>query len=99
ATSSPADETARLNALFEEIWQRDLARSPIRQSRMGIRAAQDRWDRVEPDRAEQDARQLQADLRRLEGFDPARLDPQAALSLRMFRFMAQARLRDLRWHR
>ena len=38
------DEDARLAAFFESVFQRGLARSPIQQSRLGIRGDQDKWD-------------------------------------------------------
>jgi len=36
--SAAGSESERLNAFFERVFERNLARSPIRQSRLGIKA-------------------------------------------------------------
>ncbi|MCC7266422.1 MAG: hypothetical protein IT546_03665 [Caulobacteraceae bacterium] len=39
-------ETERLNAFFEEVYQRNLKRSPIAQSRRGLKTDNDKWDDI-----------------------------------------------------
>src|SRR5690606_10284275 len=78
-----ASADAELHAFFEAVYQRDLARSPIRQSRRGIRTAQDRWDDISEARRLEDARLVREDLVALRRFDPAALSPQARLSWRL----------------
>lgn len=93
------DEGARLNALFEASFQRDLARSPMRQSRLGIKTAQDRWDDISDAFAAQGAALARADLVAVRGFDEAKLNAQDRLSKRMFEMALANRLEGFRWRR
>ncbi|HWW59299.1 MAG TPA: DUF885 domain-containing protein [Sphingopyxis sp.] len=91
------DEDARLDAFFETIFQRSLDRSPTRQSALGIRRDQDKWDDISEARELEDHRLREADHAALAGFDAAKLSPQAALSLRMFARSTELALRDFEW--
>lgn len=92
-----SDEDARLEAFFEEVFQRDLGRSPIRQSRMGIRDRQHEWDDIS-DAARQDAiADLLGDLERLAGFDRSALSPAALESVRLFEWAARERMARHEW--
>ncbi|HEY0597530.1 DUF885 domain-containing protein [Sphingopyxis sp.] len=91
------DEDARLDAFFETIFQRSLDRSPTRQSALGIRRDQDKWDDISEARELDDHRLREADHAALAGFDAAKLSPQAALSLRMFARSTELALRDFEW--
>ena len=91
------DEDARLDVFFEAIFQRSLDRSPTRQSALGIRRDQDKWDDISEARELEDYRLRQADHAALKGFDAAKLSPQARLSLRMFARSTELALRDFRW--
>ncbi|MHA4837589.1 DUF885 domain-containing protein [Sphingopyxis sp. MSC1_008] len=91
------DEDARLDAFFEAIFQRSLDRSPTRQSALGIRRDQDKWDDIGEARELEDHKLREADRAALKGFDAAKLSPQAALSLRMFARSTELALRDFRW--
>lgn len=90
-------EDARLDAFFEAIFQRSLDRSPTRQSALGIRRDQDKWDDISEARELEDHRLREADHAALKGFDAAKLSPQAALSLRMFARSTELALRDFKW--
>jgi uncharacterized protein (DUF885 family) len=90
-------EDARLDAFFEAIFQRSLDRSPTRQSALGIRRDQDKWDDIGEARELEDHKLREADYVALEGFDAAKLSPQAALSLRIFARSTELALRDFKW--
>lgn len=90
-------EDARLDAFFEAIFQRSLDRSPTRQSALGIRRDQDKWDDVSEARERDDNRLRRADHVALKGFDIPKLSPQARLSLRMFARSTELALRDFKW--
>src|SRR3546814_10912277 len=77
------DEDARLDAFFERIFQRALDRSPTRQSSLGIRRDQDKWDDISEAREREDHRLRESDYAELKTFDVAKLSPQARLSHRM----------------
>lgn len=99
ARAPVASESKRLNAFFESVFERDLARSPMRQSRLGIKTAQDRWDDISEQRAIEDAALVRGDLHALTGFDVARLDPATRLSHRLFERNARERLESFEWRR
>src|SRR5580704_2507282 len=84
AAGAPAfaddDESVRLNAFFETVFQRDLARSPIRQSRLGLGHDNDKWDDISDAHRVADAALVRGDLVALRTFDVARLNTQAKLS-------------------
>lgn len=90
-------EDARLDAFFERIFQRSLDRSPTRQSALGIRRDQDKWDDISEARELEDYRLRRRDHAELQGFDVAKLSPQARLSHRMFALQSERALRDFKW--
>jgi uncharacterized protein (DUF885 family) len=98
-TSQPAEESARINAFFERVFQRDLARSPIRESRLGITAHQSQWDDVSDRRQRLDAELTKSDLRELHRFDPSHLSAEAQLSYRLFERSCDEKLKAFQWRR
>lgn len=90
-------EDARLDAFFEAIFQRALGRSPTRQSALGIRRDQDKWDDVSEAREIEDHRLREQDHAALGGFDVAGLSPQARLSHRIHTRSTELALRDFKW--
>lgn len=92
-------ETERLNKFFEACFQRSLDRSPMRQSRLGIRKDQDKWDDVSEAARLQDIEFLRRDLATLHRFDTTKLEPQAKLSWRLFEYLANDQLKSLEWRR
>lgn len=90
-------EDARLDAFFERVFQRSLDRSPVRQSSLGIRRDQDKWDDISDARELEDHRLREQDLATLSGFDTGRLSAQARLSHRMYMRLAEQTVRDFRW--
>lgn len=90
-------EDARLDAFFERIFQRSLDRSPTRQSALGIRRDQDKWDDISEARELEDYRLRERDHAELQAFDVAKLSPQARLSHRMFALQSERALRDFKW--
>lgn len=97
AQAQPASEGERLDAFFESAFERDLARSPIRQSRLGLKTAQDRWDDISEERQLENAVLVRGDLKTLAGFDFDRLDPATRLSYRLFERAAREHLEAFQW--
>jgi uncharacterized protein (DUF885 family) len=91
------DEGARLNALFEASFQRDLARSPTRQSRLALKTNQDRWDDISDAFRAQGAALAKADLAAVRRFDDGKLGVQDRLSRRMFEMAQEERLKGFEW--
>jgi uncharacterized protein (DUF885 family) len=97
AFAAETDEDKRLDAFFEGIFQRGLDRSPTRQSALGIRRDQDKWDDIGEARALESHELLKQDLAALRRFDVAKLSPQARLSYRIFERSAEQGIADFRW--
>lgn len=92
-----ADETRRLDAVFEDVFQRRLSRSPQASSDMGLKSGQDRWDEISDARRLEDAALTRGDLRRLKTFNIGSLTPEARLSYSLFERDARQDLDMLRW--
>ncbi|RMF08410.1 MAG: DUF885 family protein, partial [Alphaproteobacteria bacterium] len=91
-------ESERLNAFFEEVFDRDLARSPMSQTYLGIKDDYDKWDDISEVRRDEDIELVRHDLERLRTeFDPAKLDEEANLSYRIFELTAERTLAADRW--
>ena len=78
------NEDARLNAFFEDVFTDSLKRSPIRQSQLGLKGEQDKWDDQSEARAIEDLARTKGQLAELRSFDIRKLSPQAQISYRMF---------------
>jgi len=97
AWAAGGDEDARLNAFFESVFQRDLARSPSAQSAMGVKGGQAGWPDVSQHRADEDVRLARGDLAALRRFDRRALTPQARLSYDLFAYDAEEAIERHRW--
>src|SRR5688572_15682989 len=73
AWALPNDEDARLDAFFEGMWQRGIDRNPVRQSQLGIKRDQDKWNDVSEAHALENLTLLKRDLATLATFDRAKL--------------------------
>ena len=94
----PLPGTTRLNGWLETRWQFWLARSPMQQGYLGLKANLDKWDDISEARAHDDRARKEreiADLR--ENFHPASLTPQGRLSFRLYEYQSEQSLADFRW--
>src|SRR3546814_20027077 len=76
AAATPAwavatDESDRLAAFFESVFERDLGRNPAAQSVMGVKGGQGGWPDVGQQRAAEHVALVRRDLAELRGFDRA----------------------------
>lgn len=84
------EESQRLNDWFEDRYEDGLVRSPTNQTYYGIKDQQDRLDDTSQLFADEEAALTQAWLKEMrDSFDPDRLDPQSALSYRLFEYDAE----------
>ena len=91
-------ETVRLNAWFEEVFQRDVARSPMTQTFLGQKTNYDQWDDASPEFDQEDFELGQADLAYMRAnFDFDALDESAQLSWRLFEYNAGRAADGRRW--
>ncbi len=99
--SSPAakqTESERLNAFFAEVFDRDLARSPMSQTYLGIKTDYGKWDDISEKHQDEDIALVRHDLSRLHHeFDPKKLTHEAYLSYRIFELQDERQLEGDRW--
>jgi uncharacterized protein (DUF885 family) len=93
----PQDESARLNAFFEEVFRRNLARNAGAQSDLGLKGGQDRWPDVGTAHADTEVALVRDNLAALRRFDPTRLNPATELSYRLFDYDAEESIERHRW--
>lgn len=96
--AGPPDGDARLDAFFESVFQRDLARNPAAQSSMGMTGgAAGWWPDVSQARADENVELTRRDLAALRRFDRAALSPGARLSHDLFAYDAEEAIERHRW--
>lgn len=100
-TASAADaaqsETERLNAFFEEVFERDVARSPMYETYLGGKRNYGELDDISEKRQDEDIALVKADLKRLRSFDYDKLDDDAKLSYRIFETLSEREIEGDRW--
>ena len=97
AVSAAPTETQRINAFFERVFERSLMRSPLRQTRLGLKTQQDRWDDISERRQLEDVELVRGDLAELKRFDLQKLDSSAQLSYRLFEHNSREALQEFEW--
>ncbi|WP_262690548.1 DUF885 domain-containing protein [Kordiimonas aestuarii] len=91
------EEDTRLNRFFEQAFSRELALSPIRQSRMGIRDGQAGWDDVSEAAEAAEQARLEGDLEALKSFDFNVLREISKQNYRFFDYITRRDIESLRW--
>lgn len=94
ATVQTEDE--RLSAFFDELFQRNLADSPIFQAQLGMKTERyGEWDDFSDAETVRDHEQTKADLARLRAeFDYDQLSEQSKVSYRIFEFLQERAIDD-----
>ncbi len=94
AAAEEQTEDQRLAAFFEELFQRDLANSPLTQAQLGIKTERyGEWDDFSDAEAFRQNEETKEDLRRLrEEFDYDQLSEQWQVSYRIFEFLQERAL-------
>ena len=97
--STTATEDERLNAFFEEVFQRNVKDSPILQSQLGMKGPDyGKWGDFSDAEATRQNGLVKEDLRRLRAeFDVAKLSEQSRVSYRIFEFLQERALRNYPW--
>ena len=91
-------ESERLNAFFEEAYQKTVERSPITQTYLGIKTDYDKWDIVTDERAIENF-EIQKELveRMRAEYDFEALDENAKLSYRLFEYRFEQTEKSFPW--
>lgn len=103
-TSTPAvktvkqqTESERINAFFDEVFMRNVMRSPVYQTYMGIKQDYDKWDDESEQRALEDLATTKADLVKLQSFDFDKLDANSKVSYQLFKQDLENTIADFKW--
>ncbi|WP_281301177.1 MULTISPECIES: DUF885 domain-containing protein [unclassified Iodidimonas] len=98
ASEQVQTESQRLYSFFEQAFEDDVARSPMRQAYLG-RKTEDygKWDDLSDQFADETLAIYQQRLETLKGFDADALDAQAKLSHRLFKILTQRDIDGEKW--
>ena len=94
--TTPGPEEARVNAFFQEFIDREIAESPIFQTRLGLKTAdQGKWDDISDAAALEDIEQRKADLARLRSeYSRPAMSATARLSYDLFIYNAERKIQN-----
>ena len=96
--TTPAQESERLDAFFEEVFQEELAHDPMGQARLGIKRDYDRWNDLSNEAALARYKRAKRALGRLwTEFDIVQLDEQSRISYRLFEKIRQNSIEAFEW--
>ncbi|GAA0858980.1 DUF885 domain-containing protein [Aliiglaciecola litoralis] len=101
AKATILSQDARLAQFFEDIFQRNIANSPDRQTSLGLKTErQGLWTDISDDYSKARTEEVKQDLARLEAeFDYAKLSPDSQLSYDIFKFKLQQAIENARFLR
>lgn len=99
AAAEAQTEDQRLAAFFNEIFQRNVARSPLLQAQLGMKTDDyGKWDDFSNEEAIRQNEQTKQDLARLRAeFDYSKLSEQSQTSYRIFEYLQERSLRGFEW--
>lgn len=97
STAPVQDESARANALFEQIFMENVRRNPIMQTRLGIKDDYDKWQDLSDQHYEAGMMLTRQHLELIEQLDPEKMDAQTRLSHQLMKQSLQNTLDDAKW--
>ncbi len=96
-TQAGKDESARANALFDDIFDRRVQRDPVFQTYQGIKDDYDKWNDLSEAAQAKEQEHVRQDLERLRGIDTSQLDVATLLSYRLMERELQEQIADYKW--
>tara|TARA_B100000700_G_scaffold53820_1_gene57508 strand:- start:1002 stop:2840 length:1839 start_codon:yes stop_codon:yes gene_type:complete len=90
-------EVAKANAFFEEVFNRNVMRSPVYQTYMGIKKDYGKWDDESEARAKEDLALAKKDLATLATIDRAKLDANTQISYDLMQQNLEQSIADYQW--
>ena len=90
-------EVAKANAFFEEVFNRNVMRSPVYQTYMGIKKDYDKWDDESEARAKEDLALAKKDLATLATINRAKLDANTQISYDLMQQNLEQSIADYQW--
>lgn len=96
-TQVAQSESQKANAFFEDVFKRNLMRSPVYQTYMGIKKDYGKWDDNSDQRAQEDLALAKKDLATLNTFDRSKLDANTQISYDLMKKSLEEGINDFKW--
>ncbi len=90
-------ESEKANKLFESIFMRNVMRSPIFQSYLGLKEDQDKWDDLSETRAQENLQITKDNLLKLKEIEISKLDSQTKVSWNLMNQSLEEEIEDFKW--
>ncbi|MCH8538198.1 MAG: DUF885 domain-containing protein [Alkalimonas sp.] len=90
-------ESERANALFEQIFDEEVATNPVRQTQLGFKTNYGLWQDLSDERYQQDLQLAKQHLAQLETINTDKLEPQVLLSYQLMKQRLEHKLENDRW--
>ena len=94
---STLSESERANALFEQIFDDEIATNPVRQTQLGMKTNYGLWQDLSDERHQKDLALARQHLTQLETLNTDELEPQVLLSYQLMKQRLEQRLENDRW--
>lgn len=90
-------ESDKANALFDELFNAQIARSPISQGYLGIKDNNDKWDDLSEEFAKESYEFTKKQLKKLKALDTKKLDAATLLSYQLYEKELSDNITDYKW--
>ncbi len=90
-------ESAKANQIFEDIFMENVMRSPMFQTRLGIKDDQDKWDDISEARSAENLELKKQQLTKVMAIDESKLDEQTHLSWVLQKQKLEQEIADYQW--
>ncbi|MCW3102924.1 MAG: lipoprotein [Bacteroidetes bacterium] len=92
------NESAKANAFFDRVFDREVDRDPVKAALLGIKKDYDQWTDISEEHSQKELEIVKANLDSLKSFNPDMLDEQTKISYRLFENDAKQRIDNYKWH-
>ncbi|TDG13938.1 DUF885 domain-containing protein [Seongchinamella unica] len=90
-------ESAKANALFDDIFDRQVARDPVRQTYLGIKWDYDQWNDLSEEAQARELAHDKADLALLQAIDTRKLNAETLVSYQLLEQKLHNDIADYKW--
>lgn len=97
STETIEENSKQANQLFEDIFMRNVMRSPIYQTYQGIKTDYDKWDDSSEEKAAENQQLAINDLAALQAINPASLGTDTQVSYRLMQQNLEQQIADYKW--
>ncbi|REL32513.1 DUF885 domain-containing protein [Thalassotalea euphylliae] len=97
AVATAQTESEKANALFDQIFDEGIDRSPMMQTFLGIKKDYDKWNDISEENALKELEITKQDLKRIQALDVSKLDQQTAVSYALLEQKLQQEIDDFQW--